>query len=157
MTSEDHEIWMSQALREAERAYRQNEVPVGAVVVHENRIIGRGFNQIEMLGDPTAHAEMIAITSAVGTLGVKWLYGAALYVTLEPCVMCAGAMILARLGRLVYGATDPKTGACSSLYQIPGDPRLNHRVEVTGGIREQECSFLLKNFFQQIRHQQVKS
>lgn len=145
------EYWMDQALREAERAYRQDEVPVGAVVVHENRIIGRGYNQVETLGDPTAHAEMIAITSAVGTLGIKWLYGATLYVTLEPCAMCAGALVLARLDRLVLGTKDPKSGACLSLYSIPNDQRLNHRLLIEFGVREEACALLLKEFFKKKR------
>ncbi len=151
MNPEDLEIWMTYALREAEQAYRQNEVPVGAVIVHENRIIGRGYNQIETLGDPTAHAEMIAITAAVATLGIKWLNGATLYVTIEPCAMCAGAIVLARLDRIVFGARDLKSGACASLYQIPRDHRLNHQTDVIAGVREEECSFLLKNFFQTLR------
>ncbi len=146
-----HEHWMQYALREAEMAYEKKEVPVGAVVVLEERIIGRGHNQIEMLGDPTAHAEMIALTSAVGTLGVKWLNGATLYVTLEPCAMCAGAIVLSRIQSLVYGAADPKTGACGSLYDIVRDPRLNHRVDTVSGILEERCRSLLKEFFRELR------
>lgn len=146
-----HEHWMQYALREAEMAYEKKEVPVGAVVVLEERIIGRGHNQIEMLGDPTAHAEMIALTSAVGTLGVKWLNGATLYVTLEPCAMCAGAIVLSRIQSLVYGAADPKTGACGSLYDIVRDPRLNHRVDTVSGILEKRCRSLLKEFFRELR------
>lgn len=157
MISDAHDIWMQFALKEAEKAYRQNEVPVGAVIVHENRIIGRGYNQIETLGDPTAHAEMIAITAAVTTLGIKWLHDATMYVTLEPCAMCAGAAVLARLDRIVFGARDPKSGACSSLYQIPADQRLNHQAEMIAGVREEECSFLLKNFFQSLRQKDLKS
>jgi tRNA(adenine34) deaminase len=155
--NEEHELWMRLAIKEAERAYAQKEVPVGAVIVHENRIIGRGYNQIETLGDPTAHAEMIAITSAVATLGIKWLHGATMYVTLEPCAMCAGAIVLARLDRLVFGANDPKSGACVSLYQIVKDPRLNHQIEVVTGIREEECSLLLRSFFQSLRQKDMKS
>ncbi len=143
--------WMEQAYREAERAYAAGEVPVGAVVVLENRVIGRGYNQIETLQDPTAHAEMIAITAAAGTIGCKWLNDAVLYVTLEPCAMCAGAMVLARLQRLVFGALDPKTGACGSLYNIIQDERLNHRMEITSGILEQKCAAILKDFFQKLR------
>ncbi len=152
--NEDHESWMRLAIKEAERAYDQKEVPVGAVIVHENRIIGRGYNQIEMLGDPTAHAEMIAITAAVTTLGIKWLHGATMYVTLEPCAMCTGAIVLARLDRLVFGAKDTKSGACSSLFQIVQDQRLNHQVELIAGIREEECTFLLKSFFQTLRQKE---
>jgi tRNA(adenine34) deaminase len=147
----EHESWMQMAFKEAEKAYEKNEIPVGAVIVFENRIIGRGHNQIEMLQDPTAHAEMIAITSAVATIGSKWLNGATLYVTLEPCAMCAGALVLARIERVVFGAYDAKTGACSSLYQILQDERLNHRAEVIGGILEAKCSSILKDFFSKLR------
>lgn len=155
MIGSSHEIWMMSAFKEAERAYEQKEVPVGAVVVMENRIVGRGYNQIEMLQDPTAHAEMIAMTSAFATVGGKWLNGAILYVTLEPCAMCAGAMVLARLDSVVFGAADPKTGACGSLYNIVQDERLNHRMEVLGGVLEDKCSFILKSFFAQLRQQKT--
>jgi tRNA(adenine34) deaminase len=147
-----HEHWMKLALREAERAFESGEVPVGAVVVKDGHMIGRGYNQIEMLRDPTAHAEMIALTSAVATTGSKWLQGAALYVTLEPCAMCAGAIVLSRLQTLVIGADDPKTGACGSLYDIVRDERLNHRVEVIRGILDQPSSELLKEFFRRLRN-----
>jgi tRNA(adenine34) deaminase len=147
-----HEHWMKLALREAERAFESGEVPVGAVVVKDGHMIGRGYNQIEMLRDPTAHAEMIALTSAVATVGSKWLQGATLYVTLEPCAMCAGAIVLSRLQTLVIGADDPKTGACGSLYDIVRDERLNHRVEVIRGILEQPSSELLKEFFRRLRN-----
>lgn len=147
-----HEHWMKLALREAERAFESGEVPVGAVVVKDGHMIGRGYNQIEMLRDPTAHAEMIALTSAVATVGSKWLQGAVLYVTLEPCAMCAGAIVLSRLQTLVIGADDPKTGACGSLYDIVRDERLNHRVEVIRGILDQSSSELLKEFFRRLRN-----
>lgn len=147
----EHEVWMQYAFKEAEKAFEKNEIPVGAVVVFENRIVGRGFNQIEMLQDPTAHAEMIAITSAVATIGSKWLNGATLYVTLEPCVMCSGAIVLARMEKVVFGAYDAKTGACSSLYNIVQDERLNHRAELAGGIMEGKCSSILKDFFAKLR------
>lgn len=153
----EHETWMQQAFREAEKAYEKNEIPVGAVVVFENRIIGRGHNQIEMLQDPTAHAEMIAITSAVATIGSKWLNGATLYVTLEPCAMCTGALVLSRIDRVVFGAIDPKTGACRSLYRLLEDERLNHRAEVIGGILEVKCSSILKDFFAQLRKRNQNS
>ncbi len=143
---------MKLALREAERAFESGEVPVGAVVVKDGHMIGRGYNQIEMLRDPTAHAEMIALTSAVATVGSKWLQGAVLYATLEPCAMCAGAIVLSRLQTLVIGADDPKTGACGSLYDIVRDERLNHRVEVIRGILEQPSSELLKEFFRRLRN-----
>lgn len=147
----EHEAWMQFAFKEAEKAFERNEIPVGAVVVFENRIIGRGHNQIEMLQDPTAHAEMIAITSAVATIGSKWLNGASLYVTLEPCTMCAGAVVLARMEKVVFGAYDVKTGACASLYNIVQDERLNHQAELIGGIMEEKCSSILKDFFAQLR------
>ncbi len=155
MIGSSHEIWMMSAFKEAEKAYEQKEVPVGAVVVMENRIVGRGYNQIEMLQDPTAHAEMIAMTSAFATVGGKWLNGAILYVTLEPCAMCAGAMVLARLDSVIFGASDPKTGACGSLYNIVQDERLNHRMEVLGGVLEEKCSSILKSFFANLRQQKT--
>lgn len=138
---------MRAALREAEAALEQGDVPVGAVVVSDRRIIARGHNQREVLGDPTAHAEMIALTAAAAEVGSWRLEGCTLYVTLEPCAMCAGALVLARLPRLVYGAVDPKAGACVSLYQIPTDARLNHRVEVAGPVLPNECGDLLRAFF----------
>ncbi len=138
---------MKQALREAGTGLRRGEVPVGAVIVHHGAVIGKGFNQTEMLQDPTAHAEMIAITAAAAHLGSKWLEGCTMYVTLEPCAMCAGAMVLARLPLLIFGAYDPKAGACTTLYTIPSDPRLNHRVRTIGGILEPECGTVLKEFF----------
>jgi tRNA(adenine34) deaminase len=146
-----HLDWMKQALREAEKAFEHNEVPVGAVVVHNDRIIGRGYNQIEMLQDPTAHAEMIALTAAANHLGSRRLEGCTLYVTLEPCPMCAGAIVLARIPTLVFGAYDPKAGACGTLYNIVEDSRLNHRVHVIPGVGDTESEELLKGFFGRIR------
>ena len=143
----EHEGWLRLALEEARSAGAAGDVPVGAVIVHDGVIIGRGQNRVERLRDPTAHAEMLAIREASGALGYERLAGAALYVTLEPCAMCAGAIVLARLERLVYGAADPKTGACGSLRDIARDPRLNHQVEVTGGVLADDCSELLKSFF----------
>jgi len=145
------QYYMSEALKEASRAFDEDEVPVGAVVVHEDRVIARGHNQIERLKDPTAHAEMIAITSAASCLGVKWLNGASLYVTIEPCSMCAGAIVLARIKNLFFGAKDPKTGACGSVINIVNHQKLNHRVKVSGGILEEECGLLLKEFFRKKR------
>ena len=139
--------WMRAALAEAKAALEADDVPVGAVIVHGDRAIGRGHNQRELLQDPTAHAEILALTSAAEHLGSWRLDGCTLYVTLEPCVMCAGAMVLARIERLVFGATDPKAGACGSLYNIPGDARLNHRVIVDRGVLERECGELLRTFF----------
>ncbi|MCL2330400.1 MAG: tRNA adenosine(34) deaminase TadA [Phycisphaerae bacterium] len=142
---------MRQALREAERALDREDVPVGAIVVHEGQIIGRGYNQREALQDPTAHAEMIALTAAASALGSWRLIGCTLYVTLEPCVMCAGAILLARIPRLVFGAEDPKAGACGSVYNIVEDGRLNHVVQVESGMRAAECADLLRAFFAQQR------
>jgi tRNA(adenine34) deaminase len=138
---------MDQALREAEAAYHRGEVPVGAVVVREGLVIGKGSNQTEMLEDPTAHAEMIALTAAAAHLGKRWLEGCTMYVTLEPCPMCAGAIVLARLSVLVFGSYDPKAGACSSLYTITNDTRLNHRVHTVGGVSADKCGELLRRFF----------
>ena len=147
----EHERWMEYALREAELAYKRKEVPIGAVVVRDSRIIGRGYNQIESLQDPTAHAEMIAITAAANQVGSRRLENCTLYVTLEPCPMCAGAIVLARLPGLVYGSEDPKAGACGTLFNIVQDDRLNHRVEVTGGIMREQCAAILKDFFTKVR------
>jgi tRNA(adenine34) deaminase len=145
--NKNHELWMNFALREAEIALNRKEVPIGAIVVQNNKIIGKGSNQIEMLQDPTAHAEMIALTAAAGYLGNRRLEKCTMYVTLEPCPMCAGAIVLARLPLLVFGAYDPKAGACSSLYTITNDIRLNHRVHTIGGVAEDKCGMLLKEFF----------
>lgn len=149
----DHYYWMKEAFREAEKALREDEVPVGALIVRENVIIARGHNMVEKLKDPTAHAEMIAITAACESLGEKRLEGCTLYVTLEPCPMCAGAMIQARLDTCVYGAADPKAGACDSLYHLCEDPRLNHRVRVIGGIEEERCREILQHYFLEKRKQ----
>ena len=145
------EDYMAEALRLASQAMELDEVPVGAVIVRGGRIIGRAYNQREMLNDPTAHAEMIAITQAAQEVGGWRLEGCTMYVTLEPCAMCAGAMVLARLPRLVYGAKDPKAGAVGSLYDIPRDGRLNHVVDVTAGVLEAECGEILSEFFRRKR------
>ncbi len=142
---------MQAALELARRALDSEDVPVGAVVVHEGRIIGRGYNQREKLHDPTAHAEMLAVTAAAEYLGQWRLDACTLYVTLEPCTMCAGALILARLARLVYAAPDSKAGACGSLYQITQDPRLNHRVETVLGVLAEPAAELLRAFFRRRR------
>jgi len=147
----DDERWMEYALKEARQALRRKEVPIGAVLIQENRIIGRGYNQTETLQDPTAHAEMIAITAAATHLGSRRLEGCTLYVTLEPCAMCAGAIVLARIPRLVFGAFDPKAGACGTLFNLVQDVRLNHRVEMVGGILGEQCGELLKEFFAGVR------
>ena len=143
--------WMKAALHEAEQAFEQDEVPVGAVVVKDGQIVGRGHNLVETLRDPTAHAEMIAITAACETLGDKVLNGCTLYVTLEPCPMCAGAIVWARLSRLVFGAFDEKAGSASTLYNIPQDKRLNHHVEIISGVEADQAAALLQAFFQKRR------
>ncbi|TAM37597.1 nucleoside deaminase [bacterium] len=146
-----HEHYMREALKEAEIAFGEDEVPVGAVIVHKDKIIARGHNQVERLKDPTAHAEIIAITSAANFLGIKWLNQACLYVTIEPCSMCAGALVLARVKHLYFGAPDPKTGACGSVTNIVNHAKLNHHVKVSGGILAEQCSSLLKDFFRKKR------
>ena len=143
-----HEHFMRLALREAEQALAEDEVPIGAIVVHHQRVIASAHNQREQLRDPTAHAEMIAVTQAAASLGSWRLEDCTLYVTLEPCVMCAGAIVLARIPRVVYGTADPKAGAVHSLYQLLSDPRLNHRAEVVAGVSAAECGELLSSFFQ---------
>lgn len=150
------EYFMQEALKQAKIAAEKDEVPVGAVVVHEAQIIGRAHNQVEMLKDPTAHAEMIALTQAAGTLGQKWLHDCTLYVTLEPCSMCAGAMVLARIKRLVFAAADPKTGACGSVFDIPQSEQLNHKVEVSAGVLEEQGSYLLREFFERKRRENLR-
>lgn len=146
-TPEYDERFMQAAIAEALAARDEGEVPVGAVVVRGERIIGRGHNQRERLNDPTAHAEMLALTAAATFVAGWRLDGCTLYVTLEPCAMCAGAIVLARVERLVFGAADPKTGACVSLYNIPTDERLNHRVTLGEPVLAGECAELLQQFF----------
>jgi len=146
-----HDDFMQIALAEAEQALREDEVPVGAVIVHDGRVIARAHNQREQLHDPTAHAEMIAITQAAEARQSWRLDGCTLYVTLEPCPMCAGAIVQARLPTLVYGATDPKAGAVHTLYHLLEDPRLNHRAEIVAGVLAEPCAQILSRFFQQQR------
>ena len=155
MESQD-EIWMRHALTEAHLALKKGEVPVGAVVVFENKIIGRGHNQVEGLNDPTAHAEIIAIGAASNYLNSWRLSGASLYVTLEPCAMCAGALVLGRIDRLIFGSKDPKAGACGSLYNIVQDIRLNHQLEIIPYIMEKECSQILQVFFEKVRQKNLE-
>jgi tRNA(adenine34) deaminase len=145
------ERYLRMALDAALVAQENGDVPIGAVIVHETRVIARAYNQREQLKDPTAHAEIIALTQAAAFLQSWRLHGGTMYVTLEPCPMCAGALVLARLDRLVYGCPDPKTGACGSLYDIVRDGRLNHRLEVTAGVLADDCARLLQDFFQQRR------
>ena len=140
-------MYMTEALKEARKAFDGDEVPVGAVIVYDGKIIARAHNQIKLLKDPTAHAEMIAITQAASYLANERLIKTAIYVTIEPCSMCAGALVLARVGRLVYGADDPKTGACGSVFNITDNKELNHRIKVEKGVLGKECALLLKEFF----------
>jgi tRNA(adenine34) deaminase len=149
-------IYMQEALKEAKQALDEDEVPVGAVIVYGDRIIARAHNQVERLSDPTAHAEMIALTQAAAYLKSERLLNCTLYVTIEPCPMCAGAMVLARIKRLVFGASDPKTGACGSVMDILGEKKLNHHISVTKGILTDDCGSLLSDFFQKQRMQGKK-
>ena len=148
---------MDAALEEAQQAYSLGEVPVGAVLVQNDTIIARGHNQREWQQDPTAHAEVLVIQRAAEQLQSWRLIDTTLYVTLEPCLMCAGAIIQARIPRLVFGTLDPKAGVCSSLFTVHHDPRLNHQVNMTHGIQEESCQNILKQFFHQIRQKQPLS
>jgi tRNA(adenine34) deaminase len=139
--------FMKVAIEQAGIAEENGDVPIGAVIVYKEQIIGKAYNQREQLKDPTAHAEIIALTQAAAALDNWRLNGCTMYVTLEPCPMCAGALVLARMDRLVYGCDDPKTGAVKSLYNIVQDERLNHRLEVTSGVLANECAQLLQQFF----------
>jgi tRNA(adenine34) deaminase len=150
-TVKDDAYWMGKALAEARKAGVRGEVPIGAVLVRDGAIIGRGFNQREARQDPVAHAELLAIRQAARRLKAWRLTGATLYVTLEPCPMCMGAILLARIERLVFGCYDPKAGAAGSLYDLTNDRRFNHRVAVTAGVREAECSAELSAFFRELR------
>lgn len=144
------------AIDQAYIAEENGDVPIGCVIVYEDRVIARAYNQREQLNDPTAHAEIIALTQAADYIGNWRLNGCTIYVTLEPCPMCAGALVLARLDRLVYGTDDPKTGAVRSLYNIVQDPRLNHRLEVTSGILADDCRAQLQAFFQRRRSENIE-
>jgi len=156
-TSDADQRFMRLALDQAAIAEENGDVPIGAVIVYQSRIIAKAYNQREQLKDPTAHAEIVALTQAAAALETWRLQGCTIYVTLEPCPMCAGALVLARIDRLVYGCDDPKTGACKSLYNIVQDGRLNHRLQVTSGILAQECSDQLRAFFQRKRGKDVPS
>lgn len=142
---------MKEALKEAQKALRFGDVPIGAVLVHNGHILARAHNQVERLKDPTAHAEMIAITQAASELIHQRLLNTTLYVTLEPCAMCAGAIVLSRIPKMCFAAFDPKAGACGSLFNIVKDDRLNHRVELLSGVLEHESRSLLQEFFQKLR------
>ena len=143
----DHSLWMKQALLQAEKAFAAKEVPVGAIVVHNGKVIGRGHNQKEQFNDPTAHAEMIAITAAANTLGDWRLNDCYLYVTKEPCSMCSGAIINARIKMIIFGCYDEETGCCGSLYQLCGDPRFKTKIAVKGGVLENDSLSLIQDFF----------
>ena len=151
------EIFMREALELARKAAAAGEVPVGAVVVNAGQVIGRGFNQRESRNDPSAHAELLAIRQASRKLNAWRLTGTTLYVTLEPCPMCMGAILLARLERVVFGCHDPKGGAAGSLYNLAADPRFNHQVELTSGIMQQECSEMLSAFFRNLRQEKKRN
>jgi len=151
-----HEFYMQKAIDQALIAAELDEVPVGAVIVREGRVIGAAYNQREQLRDPTAHAEMLAITQAAEAVGNWRLEECSLYVTLEPCPMCAGAIVLARIPRVIYGTRDPKAGAVESLFQLLNDNRLNHRCEVISGVLARDCGQLLTQFFQSKRAQGKK-
>jgi tRNA(adenine34) deaminase len=145
------EVWMRLALDEAADAERLGEVPIGAVVVLGEKVIGRGHNRVRAERDPTAHAEIVALRDAARFLDNYRLTGTTLYVTIEPCPMCAGALVNARVARLVYGAADPRAGAVTTLFQLCTDPRLNHRVEIRGGVLEAECREMIQSFFHRKR------
>lgn len=147
---EKDKVHMRQALEQAEYAKFEGEVPVGAVIVYQDKVIAKSYNQVEKLKDPTAHAEMLAITQATAYLNSKWLLNCSLYVTIEPCSMCAGALILARVKRVIFGAKDPKTGAFGSKFNINA-LGLNHKLQVKSGILEKESAVALKDFFQEKR------
>ncbi len=151
MANLDDHYWMGKALQAAQKAAARGEVPIGAVIAKGDRIIGSGFNRRETDADPTAHAELIAIRRASQRLKAWRLTGATLYVTLEPCPMCMGAILLARLDRLVFGCFDPKAGAAGSLFDLTNDSRMNHRLPVTSEVRQHECSALLSDFFRELR------
>jgi len=149
--SKEDQLYMKIAIEQAQIAEENGDVPIGAVIVYENQIIGKAYNQREQLQDPTAHAEIIALTQAAAFIESWRLHGCTMYVTLEPCPMCAGALVLARIDRLIYGCDDPKTGAVKSLYNIVTDERLNHTINVTSGVLAEECSSLLQHFFRRRR------
>ena len=146
-----HEKWMKHAFKEAEKAYQENEIPIGSVVVYNNQIIGKGYNQCELLNDPTAHAEIIAISSASNNLRNWRLDDCTLYVTKEPCPMCAGALINSRIKMVVFGMYDEKEGCCGSLYQLCRDPRFKHQLSIKGGVMEYACKLIIQEFFKSKR------
>jgi tRNA(adenine34) deaminase len=145
--------FMRMAINQAAIAEDNGDVPIGAVIVHESRVIAKAYNERQQLNDPTAHAEIIALTQASDAVGSWRLHGCTMYVTLEPCPMCAGALVLARIDRLVFGTEDPKTGACGSLYNIVQDTRLNHQIQITSGVLMEDCKGQLQAFFQRRRQE----
>ncbi len=147
---------MKAAIEQAKIAEENGDVPIGAVIVYKNQIIAKAYNQRQQLNDPTAHAEIIALTQAAAFVQNWRLNGCTIYVTLEPCPMCAGALVLARLDRLVYGCDDPKSGACGSIYNIVADERLNHRLQVTAGVLAEDCGAQLQSFFQKRRNEKTE-
>ena len=151
----DHEMWMEQAFIEAEKAYNKREVPVGAVIVFENRIIGKGHNLIETLQDPTAHAEVLAITAAANSLASWRLEDTSIYITLEPCTMCAGAILLSRIPNVIFGTIDSQFGACGSVFDVLNNESLNSSVKVVSGILQEKCQLILKSFFDKLRAGEV--
>ena len=153
MQPDQYEDYMRLAIQQAGEAFEADEVPIGAVVVHHNKVIGRGYNQTERLKDATAHAEMIALSAAFNHIGDWRLEDCYLFSTVEPCTMCAGAAVLSRIKRIVYGAGDPKFGACGSIFNVPTEKKLNHRIEVVSGVLSEEISDMMKQFFKQIRLQ----
>ena len=154
--SKEDQLYMKIAIEQAQIAEENGDVPIGAVIVFEKQIIGKAYNQREQLQDPTAHAEIIALTQAAAFIESWRLPGCTMYVTLEPCPMCAGALVLARIDRLVYGCDDPKTGAIKSLYNIVTDERLNHTINVTSGVLAEDCSALLQHFFRRRRIENIQ-
>ena len=153
----EDEQYMRIAIEQAKTAEENGDIPIGVVIVYKNQIIAKAYNQREQLRDPTAHAEIIALTQAAAFVESWRLNGCTMYVTLEPCPMCAGALVLARVDRLVYGCDDPKAGACKSLYNIVQDERLNHRLEVTSGVLQEQCRQQLQEFFSQRREENKKN
>lgn len=151
MDVQRHEYFMAIALREAEQAFEEGEVPVGAVVVFGDKVIGRGYNRTAQLHDATAHAEMIALSAAYNYLGDWRLEECELYCTLEPCAMCAGAAVLSRIRRIVFGARDPKFGACGSIFTIPTEKRLNHRIDIVEGVLAETVATMMRDFFARVR------
>ena len=156
ITEIDDEYWMKRAIAEAGKARTKNEVPIGCVIVRDKRVLARAHNLRESSKDPSAHAELIAIRKAAKKLGSWRLTGVALYVTLEPCLMCMGAIILSRIPVVVFGCHDPKGGAAGSLYDLSNDPRLNHRVSLITGVMERQCSIMLSDFFAKLRKQKLE-